>query len=195
LSAEAKPIEFPVEGLVQEGIRIRLMADADVPAIVEACRDPQSQRFTTVPAPYRPEDARDWARMSAARAGSGRGIEAVIAYADSDAYLGSIGIRRHAIDAGRWNVGYLVAPSARGRGVAARAVRLLAAWGFETLAAERLELLVEPENPPSQRVAEQAGFQREGLLRSYSEIKGERRDVIMYSLLPGELPDGPIAGS
>jgi len=41
------------------------------------------------------------------------------------------------------------------------AVRLLAAWGLETLAAERLELLVEPENPPSQRVAEQAGRQRD----------------------------------
>jgi len=36
-------------------------------------------------------------------------------------------------------------------------------------------------------VAEMAGFHREGLLRSFVPIRGERRDMLMYSLLPGEL--------
>jgi hypothetical protein len=32
-----------------------------------------------------------------------------------------------------------------------------------------------------------AGFEREGLLRSYSEIDGRRRDAVLYSLLPSDL--------
>jgi RimJ/RimL family protein N-acetyltransferase len=36
-------------------------------------------------------------------------------------------------------------------------------------------------------VAERAGFTREGLLRSFAEIKGRRVDITMFSLLPGEL--------
>jgi ribosomal-protein-alanine N-acetyltransferase len=185
-----RPIELPVEGIPGDGIRIRVMADQDVTAIVEACRDPEAQRFTTVPSPYREEDAYEWSRMSAERAGAGMGIEAVIADEDSGAYLGSIGIRRAARDEGRWNVGYLVSPSARGGGVALRALQALSAWAFAELGALRLELVVEPDNAPSRRVAEKAGFHREGLLRSYLEIRGERRDALMYSLLPADVDSG-----
>ena len=42
---------------------------------------------------------------------------------------------------------------------------------------------------PSQRVAEKAGFRREGVLRSFRELKGMRRDYVIYSLLPGDLAD------
>jgi RimJ/RimL family protein N-acetyltransferase len=76
---------------------------------------------------------------------------------------------------------------ARGRGSATRALRLLAAWAFAELGAGRVQLLTEPENIASQRVAEKAGFTRDATLRSYLVLNGERRDAIMFSLLPGEL--------
>ena len=47
--------------------------------------------------------------------------------------------------------------------------------------------MVEPANRASIRVAEKAGFRREGLLRSYIEVKGTRRDVYLYALLPEEM--------
>jgi RimJ/RimL family protein N-acetyltransferase len=47
----------------------------------------------------------------------------------------------------------------------------------------RLELFVEPDNTSSQRVAEQSGFAREGLLRSRWVNAGQRRDSIIYGLL------------
>jgi len=47
----------------------------------------------------------------------------------------------------------------------------------------RLQLIVEPENLASIRVAEKAGFRREARLRSYIELRGARRDVYMYALL------------
>jgi RimJ/RimL family protein N-acetyltransferase len=48
-------------------------------------------------------------------------------------------------------------------------------------------LCVEPWNTASWTVAEKAGFHREGLLRSWQEISGTRRDMYMYSLLPADL--------
>ena len=56
----------------------------------------------------------------------------------------------------------------------------------ETLGA-RVQLLAEPANRGSRRVAENAGFRREGLLGSYVEIKGDRRDVYLYALLRDDL--------
>ena len=78
--------------------------------------------------------------------------------------------------------GYWVAPQARGRGVATRAVRLLARFAFTELGVARLELTCAPDNAASQR----CGFVREGVLRSHLPFKGGRRDTVVFSLLPGE---------
>jgi RimJ/RimL family protein N-acetyltransferase len=84
--------------------------------------------------------------------------------------------------------GYWIARDARGRGVATEALKALCVWGVDTLALKRLELLTDPENTASQRVAEKAGFQREGILRSSLEYRdGTRRDSVIFSLLPQEM--------
>jgi RimJ/RimL family protein N-acetyltransferase len=60
------------------------------------------------------------------------------------------------------------------------------------LALERLELITDPDNLASQRVALSVGFQREGVLRSHvMHPDGRRRDSVMFSLLPGELVPPP----
>lgn len=105
--------------------------------------------------------------------------------AEGGALVGSVGL--HIRKDGRGEIGYLVARWARRRGVATRALRLLAAFAFDALGIARLEVLVRPENEPSMAVAERVGFTREGTLRSYFEGRGERHDAVMLSLLPGEL--------
>ena len=65
---------------------------------------------------------------------------------------------------------------------------MLAVWALDDLRLERLELITDPDNVASQRVAEKVGFSREGILRSHLLHRdGRRRDSVMYSLLPGEL--------
>ena len=79
----------------------------------------------------------------------------------------------------RAGVGYWLVPAARGRGVATRAVRLLARWAFDSLGVVRLELTCGPDNVASQRVAERCGFTREGLMRAHLPFKGGRRDTVL----------------
>jgi len=85
------------------------------------------------------------------------------------------------------SIGYWVAPRVRGRGVATRALILLARWAVTEGGVERLVLTTHPENIASQRVAEKAGFVREGVLRSDLRFREGRRDSILYSLLPSDL--------
>ena len=49
-----------------------------------------------------------------------------------------------------------------------------------------------PGNVPSQKVAERAGFRREGLLRRWGEVNGEQLDWIMFSLIRDDLDSGPV---
>ena len=94
------------------------------------------------------------------------------------------------LDEGCAEVGYWVAAEARGRGVATAATRARGALGFRRRARARaLQLRADAENVASNRVAEKAGFTREGVLRAqrYNARLGRRSDFVMWSLLREEL--------
>jgi RimJ/RimL family protein N-acetyltransferase len=101
-----------------------------------------------------------------------------------DRLLGTISLRLYRHESAE--VGYDLLPDGRGRGIATRAVRLVARWAFDELGVERLELRTHPGNRASQRVAERAGFTREGVERSSRRLYSERHDCFVYSLLPGD---------
>lgn len=101
---------------------------------------------------------------------------------DQDDLLGTINLTFYG--SARASLGYDVVPEARGRGVATRALALVSDWAFATFdELIRLEVWILPGNEPSVRVAERAGFQREGVFRSRLHFAGSYRDVVAYSLL------------
>jgi RimJ/RimL family protein N-acetyltransferase len=103
-----------------------------------------------------------------------------------DTCLGHVFVERD--DDGRGSVGYWLLEDVRGRGRATRAVRLMASWALSEMRLGRLRLHTDPENVASQRVAERAGFTREGVLRAYNVRRdGTRADAVVYSLLPQDL--------
>lgn len=53
-------LQPPDPRLGDELVELRPWLDRDVPAIVAACNDPETARWTTVPSPYSEEDARAW---------------------------------------------------------------------------------------------------------------------------------------
>ena len=106
---------------------------------------------------------------------------------DASAVLGSTSLYAIDLEQRTAAVGYWLLPGARRRGIATRAVRLLARWAFDELAIARLELTCAPDNVASQRVAARCGFVREGVLRSHMPFKGGRRDTVLHGMLPGDL--------
>jgi RimJ/RimL family protein N-acetyltransferase len=177
-----------VPTLGDDVIALRPPAERDLDAIVEACQDPEIPRFTRVPSPYRRADAEDYLAKSAEGWSNGTSASFVIVDATDDSLLGSTGL--HQLDADRnvTEIGYWVAKAARRRGIATRAVRLVSRWGARKLGIRRIELLTSVENEASQRVADAAGFTREGVLRSYFSHSTGLLDVVMYSLLPADVP-------
>ena len=165
-------------------VRLRMLRKSDVAMIVEACSDPETLRFIPqIPEPYSDEDARTFVAQAAE---CWRGDEArpmAIADHETGGLVGAIELRLGE----EGSIGYWVAPRVRGRGVATRALILLARWAVTEGGVERLVLTTHPENIASQRVAEKAGFVREGVLRSDLRFREGRRDSILYSLLPSDL--------
>jgi RimJ/RimL family protein N-acetyltransferase len=151
----------------------------DVPAITRACQDPEIQHWIPVlPRPYTDDDARSFV--------TAEDLGHQFAIVERGELIGSIGMRVNQFETG--HIGYWCAKEARGRGLTTRALRLVSRFGLEELGVGRLELITDPENLASQRVAEKVGFTREAVLRSHLlHPDGRRRDSVMFSLLPGEL--------
>ncbi|KAL6187268.1 hypothetical protein ACLB2K_043382 [Fragaria x ananassa] len=91
------------------------------------------------------------------------------------------------IDRCRAAIGYHLASKYWGKGIATRAVKMVAGTIFkEWTHLERLEGYVDLENVASQRVMEKAGFQKEGVLRKHYIVKGRTIDGLIYSILSSE---------
>jgi RimJ/RimL family protein N-acetyltransferase len=172
-------------------VTLRPWTARDVPAITAACADDEIARWLDqIPQPYTELDARAYVTM--VRQGWRDGSQYVSAIVDAEMgeVLGSIGVRALTVlDEGTAEVGYWVKREARGRGVASRALRLVSDWTLRELGFGRLQLRADERNVPSQRVAVNVGFTREGVLRAsrFNARQNRRVDFVMYSLLPGEL--------
>ena len=163
---------------------LRMFSDRDVAMARELATDPYVPLVGSLPANASEQQALEWIARQRGRLAEGAGFSFAIAEADTDRAVGAIGLWLRSLAQGRASAGYSVAPSARGRGIAAAALTALTsfAWSIDDL--HRVELYIEPWNTASVRTAERAGYQREGLLRSHQEIGGRRRDMLLYASYP-----------
>lgn len=183
------PLDVP--DLADEVVRLRPPALADVDAITAECQDPEIPRFTRIMSPYRREDAVRFVEDTAHGWAEGSSAAFVISDLDRDTVLGSVGLMRIHEERHVAEIGYWVAGGARRRGIATRAVRLVAAWAVRDLGIARVELMTRIENVASQGVAERSGFTREGVLRSYTTLGCGLADVVMFSLVPADFDADP----
>ena len=165
-------------------VTLRAWAPDDAGAVFAACQDPLISRFIGVPLPYTEEVARQFVVRRRADWDSDDERSFAITDGATGEVLGSIA--RHGPWGDRARFGYWLAPWARGRGVATRALRLITDWTLETTGVIRLDLFTHPDNDASGRVAERAGYVREGLRRAWDlDREGNPYDAIFYALVRG----------
>jgi RimJ/RimL family protein N-acetyltransferase len=175
-------MKLPDPPLRDDALHLRPWADEDAPEIVRCCSDPLIPRYIPfIPMPYNLSDAEQFIERSRTPADE---LNLAIA-GHSGELFGAIGVSIKA-DPDIAETGYWLAPEARGRGLATRALRLLSAWTLREIGVARLQLQTDVENLASQAVATRAGFTREAVLRAYMDNRGTRRDSVMFSIIPGE---------
>jgi RimJ/RimL family protein N-acetyltransferase len=183
---------LPRPASLSDGVlRLEPLSTRFVPDFEALNLDSDVLRFTRVPS--QPGDGfvagwlsryeqgwEDGARAGFAIVGEGDGV-----------FLGMAALVRIDWDALEAELGYMVTPPARGRGVAGRAITLISRWAFDELGLARIEAWIDVANAPSQRVAERTGYTLEGVRRSTHFKEGKRVDMAVYSLLPADLRETP----
>ena len=146
-------------------------------------RDVDVDRFTRVPVPVPEGFGARWTQryVDGWAADENRGF--AIEDAETGEFLGFAALVAFHLDKQEAEAGYLVASRFRGRGIATRALRLLTEWAFAEYPLERLELLIDTANVPSEVVAERCGYVKEGVLRNTFLKPGMRSDTAIWSRL------------
>ena len=180
------PLDKPDPPLTDDLIKLEPLAQRHaLPLLAIIEDDDDIVRYTRVPADPDEAFVRGWIRRY--EGGWEDGSCAGFAVVDHDGgVLGFASIVSLDLLAAEAELGYLVGKQARGRGVATRAVQLLTRWSFDELGLERVELLIQPDNAGSGRVAERAGYRFEGILRSKHVRDGRRADFGVWSRLSTE---------
>lgn len=162
---------------------VRPFEPRDAPAVVKACADDEIVRFTFMAEGTDEAGAVEWIARSNEWWPLGMPRFA-IADPNDDEALGQVGL---AVNANHRSAEayYWILAEHRGQGIASTALGLVVDWAFAN-GVERIYLLVHTHNDASNGLANQMGFVREGVLRAYEPIKGQRPDLVSWSLLPSD---------
>ncbi len=192
---------FPDITISTDRLVLRPFEEADIPELVEMMNDELTVAWTSVPHPYTRLEARDWIlRRAPAERTEGRGIVLAVTEFFTHRLVGSVHLMNTNWNTLSTEVGYVVAPWARGEGYAAESVLAVAQWLFRDQKFERLELRTAAGNTASQQVAQKIGCVSEGILRNALIVRSRtedggwtdiRTDLIVWGLLPEDLEDSP----
>lgn len=165
-------------------LRLEPLAEQHLPAVQLMLSDPDIRRFTRVPDPPPPRFAWTWHdRYQAGRADRSREVFAAL---DGNEVVGVCMAPKIDREGRECELGYMVAPQARGRGIATEMVTRLTRWAFDDEQLLRAELIIDTENVPSIAVARRCGYVHEGTLRSVHHKGGVRIDAMIWSRIVGD---------
>lgn len=178
----------PVE-LSDDVVVLRPFEEGDIDVVTNACQDPETQRWTTVPVPYTREHSVEFVGANGPTGegwAGGRNPLWVVCLLDDRRYGGALDLR---LDGeGSAEVGYALAPWLRGRGLMQRALRLACRYGFDELGLTRIVWYAHLGNTGSRRTAEAVGFKvLDGVLRQALVARGVRHDAWVGDLLATDL--------
>ena len=167
---------------------LRRFAATDAPRVTALCADREIAANTlTIPHPYTLSDAETWLRGEVERWAGGTSANFAMTMRGDRLLVGSVGLRIE-VDHNRAELGYWVARSHWGMGLATEAARAVVEWGFGELSLERIYSYHYVRNPASGRVLEKIGMRREGVARRAIRKWGVYEDCALFAALRGEWP-------
>lgn len=96
--------------------------------------------------------------------------------------VGGIGVKINPHRKHIGEIGYFIEEKHWGKGIANKAVKLLEKKCFGELKLKRLEVMMQPKNKSSEKVAIKAGYKKEGLLKKViKDRQGKLKDVYLYA--------------
>jgi RimJ/RimL family protein N-acetyltransferase len=182
----SEPIPDSIE-LGGDGLLLRPYRAEDSRALAAAARESAESVGAWLPwchADYGEAEADEWIARCAEGWRSGEHYAFAAFDAATARFLGSVGLNQRNRPHNFMNLGYWIRASQHGNGIAVRAARLVAAFGFGQIGLTRIEIVTALNNRASRRVAEKSGAMFEAVARNRLVDRGNPIDAAAYALVP-----------
>ena len=169
-------------------IVLRQLCEKDAELMLEWMHDPDTQKgFQKNMLDMSLEDARKFCREAKPESDLQQGESMHLAIAnDENEYLGTISLKNINMKYRSAELAISLRKKARGKGIAAEAVKLLFKKGFEQIGLHRIYLTVLADNTAAIRLYEKCGFTYEGELRDHILKDGKYISWKLYGILENE---------
>jgi RimJ/RimL family protein N-acetyltransferase len=188
IQAPVRSFPLIADPLTNGRVALRDYAERDIPEILLAYQDDATLHLRT--GDERPPSGAELGRRAERELvdrAAGERAWLTILEAGSDTCRGIVRVHATDWEQSRTEIGILLAPQVRGRGLGRGALRLAGEWLLVKCGLARVELVIEPANAPMIAAAAAAGYTHEGVLREYLRERGKRIDVVIMSLIPEDL--------
>ena len=182
----AAVLDIPV--LEGDGLTLRAHTLEDLVPVYERCRDPLTQRFTTIPLHYTEDMAREYLEVITQPSRD----QVVWAIEVEGRYAGTIDLRVMDVVDGAGSLGFVTHPAFRGRGVMSGAVRLVIGHALDTLGWALVRWQAHAGNWGSAKAVWRCGFPVPTFVPDLLIERGHVIDGWMSTLHAGR-PREPVA--
>ncbi|WP_294184654.1 GNAT family N-acetyltransferase [uncultured Sphingobacterium sp.] len=174
--------DFPQ--LETERLILNAITASDIPQIVDYLQDKVYSDFTsTIPYPYRKEDAEYWLKLAEEAYITRKGFTFAIRNKDKK-LIGAIGLHDEGSD--KAELGYWIAIPYWNKGYVTEAAKAIIDFGFKELHFNKIFATYFPHNPASGKVMEKIGMEKEVLLKQHLKKDGKYYDIPLYSIFNTE---------
>ncbi|CAN1516168.1 RimL Acetyltransferases, including N-acetylases of ribosomal proteins [Flavobacteriaceae bacterium] len=175
-------LPFPV--IETPRLLLRQVNINDTEAILSLRSNDEVMKY--IPRPYlkNKEDATALIAMFDDKIENGIGINWGITYLDEpNKLIGIIGHYRIKPEHYRAEVGYMLFPDHKGKGIVSEALKKVVEYGFNEMKLHSIEAILDPENKGSEMVLIKNGFVKEAHLIENEYYEGRFLDTMIYSIL------------
>ncbi|RAS81080.1 GNAT family N-acetyltransferase [Priestia endophytica] len=172
--------------LVTKRLRLRPMLLGDASSLFNVWSDEETTKYMDIEPLTSLQQAEEMISFFIVLTQRGKGHHFTLVTEESKDIIGTCGFHEWNHDHHRAEIGYELSRDYWGHGYMKEALHILLHTGLHQYGLKRIEAKIDPHNHRSRYLLESLGFQKEGVLRSYEELKGRRVDLELYSLLKEE---------
>ena len=175
-----------IPDLSTERLLLRKIRLTDAPDMFEYSTDPEVTKYLLWDPHPNVEHTRNYIDYLQDRYRDGKYYDWAVILKSSGKMIGTCGFSSILPEHRSAEVGYVLNPAFRGQGIAGEALSAVLDFAFRKMALNRVEAKCVAENASSERVMQKVGMTFEGVARSALLVKGEFRNIKIYSMLRSE---------
>jgi len=173
----------PFPALETPRLFLRRIDKYDVDQIFTLRSDAKNMKFIPRPLLKNHKEAKKQIILGDQQIDLNLGINWALTLKPNKELIGIIGFYRTKPAHFRSEIGYMIFPKFRGKGLVSEAIKVVVKFGFNVMKLHSIEALIDPDNIASEKVLQKNGFVKEGYLKENEFFDGKFLDTVIYSRL------------